>query len=242
MSLRCWAVLLAAVVLAACSQPYDKPLPSDLAKWESEMGPVLEKMPQADRDALAQYMLRHTLGSALGRAFGVKEASDPIPPGTTVRQALAEERAFEAARAQKEAEAKALQERVAAERAAMRQKMDAAVTVALVSRKVESDSYGIREGIKVTLAFENKSGKDIAGIKGDAVFTDVFGDRLSQNGVSFDGTIAAGKAVAWTGTIDQWATGFRKLRQADPSKTKFEFQTEQIVFTDGSKLAQPKLE
>lgn len=232
-------LVLIAALAAACSNPHDKVLPTDPSKWAVEMNHVVEKLPLDERAALTRYAVRHTIGASLGSIFNMKDAPAPIAPGTTVAMALKEQKDFEDAQAKKVADAAALKARIAKAREEAIKLMEDAVAVAFIERKNVSDSFGIRQGITVTLAFENRSAKDIAGIKGRVVFQDVFGDQLSDVGLSFDKTIAAGKTTTWSGTIEQFSTGFHKLRDADPAKTKFHFNMEQIIFSDGSKLVAP---
>jgi hypothetical protein len=218
-----------AAALVGCTDPHDKVVTTDPA----QMQPIMEKLPVADKDALGKYMMRHMMGSTFG-------TETPIPPGTTVKQAIAEQHQLEQAEQQKQDEQVALKNKVMRQRAALQKQLDDVLTVAFVEKKEVSDKYGIRHVLQITLAYANKGTKDIAGVKGAARFVDLFGATISQSGVSYDKTVPAGQTATWTGELDQFADGFAKLRDVDPAKIKFQFEPMQIVFVDGTKLVMPE--
>ena len=234
-------ILLAAVgVLAACSKPTDTVIPADMAAWDKDLSPVVQKLSEEDRKLLAAYLVR----AKLGEVFGGKG----VPPATTVGAAIADQRQFLARKAQEEAEAKALAEKVQKERAAAMDQMRQAITVALVSKSIEIERGGsgmeLDRHLVVKFAYKNNSGKDVAGVKGTVVVKDLFGDKLSAFGISNDDSIKAGQTAIWTGQRSiKYAIGSankdEKLAGLGTDKFTVEWDPETIVFADGTKLVAP---
>ncbi len=79
------------IALAACSNPRDTPFPKEISKMDS-IKPALEKLTPEERELVADYVMRHTVGAAFGSAFGVK--ADPIPDEMTIGKAIEEQRSF----------------------------------------------------------------------------------------------------------------------------------------------------
>ena len=100
------------VVLAACSNPRDTPLPRDMSKMES-IKPAIEKLTPEERELVAGYIMRHTVGAAFGSAFGVK--ADPIPDGMTIGKAIDEQRGLMEKKKAEETAKKTAKEKVEAE-------------------------------------------------------------------------------------------------------------------------------
>jgi hypothetical protein len=203
--------------------------------------PALEKLTPEERDLAAGYIARHTIGTAL------TGNSPNIPAGETLGQAIEEQRKFLA-------EQKAEEQRQAALKAALQAKRDAAtkamrdaVTVTLVSKKINPE-YGysgilMDTNLDITFGYKNNTTKDIAGVKGLISIRDLFGDKISDFLVSNDDTIPAGKSITWSGSRSvQYASGDnkdRKLAELDDSKYKVVWEPRMIVFSDGTKLTLP---
>jgi hypothetical protein len=227
---KMYAILIVVLFLAACSDPHNTRLPTDISKWDETIKPSQEKLTSDERTALADYYLRHTIEPSKGRPFGVK--AEPIPEGMTIGKAIEEQRNILAKQQAKEA----LKEKMIKEREQVQKQIDSVLTVVLLDKKRAVDPHGINRGLNITLGFENNDSKDIAGIKGTGLFADMFGDTISENSLAYDKTITAGKSATWTGNINQFSTGYSKLKDAKPDKIKFKFIPERIVFTDGTKL------
>src|ERR1700694_5622495 len=157
-------VVLSAVLLIGCSGPKDTPVPRDLEKMDS-IKPAMEKLSPEERELVAGYVMRHTIGAKLGGLFGGKEGPG-IPEGMTIGKAIEDQRTFKAEAAAEEAKQKALKEKLRAEREVALKPMLEAVTVTLVSKKVaiERGYSGIvmDEKLEVTFGYKNNTAKDIA--------------------------------------------------------------------------------
>jgi len=223
------------IALGGCSDPHNTVIPKDLSKWESVMKQPLEKLNATEKDQLAKYYMRHALGSVFGNQ---KE----MPEGTTIKQALAEQQEVDLQEKKKEAEAAALKQKLDKERLQLKKQFNDAITVAFLSKKYKEGEYSFMNSLNISIGFENKSSKDITGIKGVAVFTDIFGEKISTNLIEYDKTIPAGKTVTFNGDVNKMADGFYKLKDTDFEKIKFNFDPEQVIFADGTKLSVAKTE
>jgi len=106
--MKYYFVLIFVIALGACSKPTDTVVPTSIDKMES-IKPQIEKLTSEEKGLFSQYLVRHTLGNAMGGMFGVK--TDPIPEGITIGKAIDEERNY---LKKKESELKALQEQLRA--------------------------------------------------------------------------------------------------------------------------------
>lgn len=103
-----------AATFVACNNPRSTVIPSDLSKI-SEIQPTLDKLDSADRRRVAAYEMRAHMGALFGNS--------PPAASVTIGQAIDDQAKFEAAAADREAEAKQLAAKAAAERAAKLQGM-----------------------------------------------------------------------------------------------------------------------
>jgi hypothetical protein len=237
-------------LLVGCSNPHDTPLPKDLAGMES-IKPAIEKLPAAERELVAGYIVRHTLGASLGAAFGVK--TDPIPDGMTIGRAITEQREFveklqaeEAARKSQEAVKKAARDKARAERAALAVQMKALIGVRLTHLSLHKATFrdgDVKSRINLVFEFENKGTKDITGIKGIATFKDTFGDTVATVPFKVETQIAAGKMTSTRLGKDynQFNDADRKLADLEASKVVFDLDPEVVLFADGSKFEAPNI-
>lgn len=223
-----WIVCVS-LVLCGCGDPRDKVLPKQLGDLQ-QMQSVLDKLTPAEREELGKYYMRHTVGAAFGGA--------KMQEGVTIRQALAEQNSWEAEKTKKEAEAAALKAKLAQQQAELKKQVEDAVLVAYVGKKDDANA-AFMDSMTLTFGIQNKGSKDIAGVKGTAVFVNVFGDRLADVGFSYDKTVPAGGTATVTYRMISMHDGYYRLRDADASKIKFDFVPSQIVFGDGSKLTMP---
>lgn len=244
--MRILIILLSSILLAACSGPKDTPLPRDLDKMDT-IKPAMEKLTPEERELAAGYIMRHTIGAKLGGLFGGKEGPG-IPDGMTIGKAIEEQRKFKADAAIEEAKQQALKAKLQAEREAAQKQMREAVTVTLVSKKLDTESgySGIitDENLQIVFGYKNNTDKDVAGVKGYVSVKDLFGEEISGFLISNDNTIPAGQSATWTGSRSvRFALGDnkdRKLAELGEDKYKVVWEPEMIVFKDGTKITAPK--
>jgi hypothetical protein len=237
--------VLFSVFLTACSGPKDTPLPRDIDKMDA-IKPEMEKLATEERELVVGYIMRHTIGAELGGLFGGKKGPG-IPEGMTIGKAIEEQRKFKADAAIEQAKQQALKAKLQAEREAAQKHMREAVTVTLMTKKLDVEyGYGggiIDENIKVVFGYRNTTNKDVAGVKGYVSVKDLFGDEISRFQISNDENIPAGQFVTWTGSRSvRFSFGNnkdRKLADLGGDKFKVEWVPEMIVFKDGTKLVAP---
>ena len=228
----------ACLILGACSRSKDTVIPSDPSKW-SEMSEKLKDLTPEERQELAAYLMRNTLGGLF------THGTVGITPGTTVGQAIEQQKDFEVKEKQEEAQAEALKARAQAERNAMIEKLNHLVTFAVVSKQyVPSNIYQERFSDRVDFVFavKNNTDKDIAGVKGAVEFRDMFGSTIENMQISLDRKVAANTEQSIDGygkDINQFENSDQQLANTDLGKMKVKFVPEMIVFADGSSEKAP---
>jgi hypothetical protein len=246
MRLNIIVTLICSVLITACGDPKNTPLPRDLEKMDSVKS-SMEKLSPEERELLGQYLVRHTIAAKMGAVFGGKEGPG-IPEGMTLGKAIEEQRKLKADAAAEEAKQQALKAKLQADREAALKPMREAVTVTLVSKDLASErGYSgmvMDEKLNVTFGYKNNSTKDIAGVKGHVSVKDLFGDEISGFQISNDQTIKAGETATWTGSRSvRFAFGTnkdRKLAELSDDKFKVIWEPQIIVFADGTQLTMPK--
>jgi hypothetical protein len=225
-----------------CSDPYAQKIPSDVKKLEDNeaLRDSLNQLSDEERELVAKYMLRNTMANALG----------VVTANVTVKEALEKQRGFEAEQAKKRAkqekeekEAAELAERLKKESAKIEDKMKSALTVALLELKFVESNWrkGIRNGFHAQIGFENKTDRNIKGVKGSILFADIFGDVIVSIGISFDEGIPAYKMITWNASFDynQFKDEHKKLRNTPFDKLKIAWRPKILLFEDGSSLKLP---
>lgn len=148
---------IAAIALfAACSKPTDAVFPSDVLTWDKELAPVLQKLPQADRELVTAYLMRAKLGEVFAGGKGG-------PIGTTVGQAIEDQKKFATELAAREQQEAALKKKLEAERAALVEQINMAVTVTLVAKaelQKNFDAGRYSEYQQFTIGVQNNGDKD----------------------------------------------------------------------------------
>jgi hypothetical protein len=140
-----------------------------------------------------------------------------------------------------------LKAKLAQERAVALKTMRDAVTVTLVSKRldVEQGLSGmvLDEKLVVVFGYQNNGTKDVAAVRGRIITRDLLGDEISTFLVSNDTTIAAGKSATWTGSrsvrFSMGQNKDRKLADLPDDKYTIEWEPQIIVFADGTKLVAP---
>ena len=233
---RDWVLRLALVLLVGCSNPYKEPLPADVKGMEEKSFQAsIAKLPEEERKLLAAYVIRVTVAEG----FGAK-----VERAKTVGEAITAQRTWILEQEKREAEAKALAAKVEAERAAAEKKMNEALVVAVTSKKfVASDIYAQRyeDRIHLRIAFDNKSGKELKGVKGAVEFRDLFGDEVSTIRIAVDDPIAAGQTYVWEGSkrSNKFNHEDTKLANTPLEKLKVRWIGHTYLFADGSDLRAP---
>jgi hypothetical protein len=208
-----------------------------MSVWDKELAPQLQKLPEQDRAMVAKYLMR----AKLGEVFGGKG----VPIGTTVGQAIEEQKKFETAEAVARAEEEALRKKLEEERATAIARLNRAVTVTLLQKRELGPDYDARrysETQVIKVGVKNESDKPIIGVAGALRFVDVFDKEVGGVTFSISERIEPGKSVVWGGErrYNQYIDEHRAVWNLEEGKYTTRFVPETIVFADGSKLAAPR--
>ncbi len=219
-----------------CSNPKSEIIPVD-SNQMSKIVPAVQKLSEEEKGLFTGYITRKTVAGSFG--------GEGLKAGTTIGQAIEDQKKFVAEQERKAEEERQLKEKIERDRAAKQKDFDNALTVAFVGKSnIPRDIYNgqYEAQVKILLGFKNKSSKDIAGIKGRCRFLDMFGDEIRTVNLSYDDGVLAGKTKEWAGYVDinQFSKEDLKFAGAEQSKMKLVFEPEAIVFKDGTKLEMPE--
>jgi hypothetical protein len=205
-----------------------------VSKLTDDQKQSLEKKLTAEESGLLMgYMLRQTMSSAFG--------GSGIPQDITIRQAIEAQRAFAAKEKEDEIKADTLKAKIEAERKAKQEEFAKVLSEAVVAKKNTEGQFG-QKYVTFEMAFENKTDKDIQGVKGVVKVSDIFGDKIKNIGFSYDGGVKAGKTAVYKGSVDvnRFDDKDLKLYNTDLEKLKTSFETSVVIYKDGSKLDMPE--
>ena len=134
------------------------------------------------------------------------------------------------------AEQKALAEKVAKEDADKRQRLGAAVNVALFDIGFSGDEF--QKYFVYRMAFENKSGKEIKAIKGTLIITDLFDQKIKTLNIVFDKGVKIGEVFKtdYTTEYNQFIEEDQQLKSKTIKELKFLWTPDKIIFIDGSAI------
>ncbi len=227
-------IIFLIIMQFSCSDPYKMSVPTDINSLENDgsFKAAVEKLPKDEKELVGAYIVR----TGLGKVFG----GEGIAPGTTIRKAIDDQRAFMAQKEKEEAAAAALAARVKAETDKKIRNMNEAVTVAVTSFRFNDRDWnrGIATGyFSISVAFENKTNRAIAGAKGKFKINDIFGTQIGAYSLSYDNGIKPRSTAVWKGQSDynQFMERDRKLATTSFEKLKFEWEPEIYLFEDGEK-------
>lgn len=242
--------IAAALALTACNPVKETVIPTDMSTWDKELAPVVQKLNEEDKKLLVGYVTR----MKLGEAFGGKQAG--IPFGTTVGQAIDQQKTWLAENEKRMAEEKAERERKAAEAAALKKKLEAeraeaikrineAVTVTMLGKKelprdFQAGRYSPYQ--QVTIGIQNTSEKDVIGVAGTMEFIDVFDKVVADVNFKVSERIKPGATYRWIGGRDynQFLDHHRALWGLEEGKYKTRFVPAMVIYADGEKLTVPE--
>lgn len=244
------SLLFVAALLSACSKATDTVIPSDMSVWDKELAPVVNKLDEEEKRIFVDYVAR----KKLAEVFGKEKAT--IPFGTTVGQAIEEQRKWKADFEKAEAEAKAEAARKAAEEQALKAKLEeervavlkqinAAATVTLLSkrelpRNFDAGRYSAEQ--EFAIGVENRSTQTLVGISGALEFLDVFDKVVGSVKFRISESIKPGGTYKWIGSRDynQFLDEHRAVWNLEQGKYTTRFVPDTLVYLDGTKLTMPE--
>lgn len=220
-------MLIALIFLSGCSDPREYEIAKLTEEQKKELG---ENLTADEGQKLTGWMMRTAL------------SGQELPPGITVAQALAQQDEWAAEQKAQEVAQVELAKRVEAERKAKQEEFARLLSVALVSKENSLGEYGQR-WIDLAVAYENKSDKDIEGVKGVLRLNDIFGDKIMDVNWSYDGGIPAKGSIVERDSgieINQFIDRHMKLWSTDFEKLKATYEVSTIIFEDGTKIDAPE--
>ncbi|MDA9813345.1 hypothetical protein N9C04_03700 [Planktomarina temperata] len=93
--------------------------------------------------------------------------------------------------------------------------------------------------IKINLTIRNKSNKKIALVDGSYEITDKLGQNIMRLGIDSDLNIGSNETYSQSGAYDagmQFSGDMKRLLTINPNLIEFNFDLDQILFDDGTKL------
>lgn len=231
--------IVAAIALAACSKPTETIIPSDTSKWDTELAPVVKKLPEEDQKLFVGYITRAKMSELFSKGGSV------IPLGTTVGTAIAEQKKWETEQLAKAEEERALKEKLQKEAAEARAAFDKSVTVVLVSLgRIPKDYQAGRflDKQEFVIGASNRSTETIVGVSGSLDFVDIFDKVIGGVNFSISEKIEPGATVKWIGSRDynEFIAEHRAVWNLEEGKYTTRFIPRTIVFADGRKLSVEK--
>lgn len=233
----CVFALAVSVALAGCSKPTEAIIPTDIGKWDTDLAPHVKNLSEEDKKLISAYLVRVKLGEAFGK--------EGMPLGTTIADGIAAQKKWIAEQEKKEAEERALKEKMEKEAAEARAAVDNAVTVALIKLGRRPKNYDVgrfSEQQEIAIAIQNKGQKEIKGVSGRLIFVDVFGKDLGAIGFDVTEKIQPGGTVKWEGVRDynQFIAEHKAIWNLRDGDYKTRFEPRAIVFSDGTVLSAEK--
>jgi hypothetical protein len=161
--------------------------------------------------------------------------------GKTVGTLISDQEAYDA-------DQKAQREKAATLAAQVKQRHDDSlralqhvITVALVDKSyhvadVMNGDY--QDLITFELAFRNNGSKAIRAVKGTLGFKNLLGDIIYSANFEHSIDVAPGQSISWDGTLDfnQYNDALVQLRDAQLRNIRLDWEPEQILFSDGTKM------
>lgn len=226
MKLFC-TLFLVVIALVGCSNPKDTLVPTDISKWE-QLKPIVEKLSEDDKKLFLGYTIRMKFSEVLG-GKGLEE-------GLTIGKAIEKQKIWVVEQEKKEMETKLLKQRILSEQIALKKQVDDLLIVTVLKTKLEKDSYFENQVFEI--GFQNKSLKDIRGIKGVVKFIDIFDKEVGAVSFGYDDGLKAGATGAWRGVrqYNQFIESHRAVANLEEGKYTTRFEPEMIIFSDGTKL------
>lgn len=229
------ALALAMVVsLAACNSVKSEALPA--TGDASKLAEIGKHLNDDDRKLLVGYLMRREMANAFGGRVLPDHAA-------TVGEAIDAQRKWASDLTESQRKAEELKAEVETKRKAVAEQISRTLTVAFLDAHYQPSSFesGRYEDQElINFAMQNTGAKPIKAVKGEAVFTDTFGDEYLRLNLRAEEVLPPGekKTVGYFWDINKFMDDGKKLMALDAEK-KFRFEPTQIVFADGTSIKAP---
>jgi len=236
---RLSATVLCIALLGACSDPRDYDATKLTEEQKKELG---QKLTADEGQKLMAWMMRQAFTGQQQPAIGVTVRNAIKDQEQWAAKVKAEEELAAVKRKEEEARAAELRKKVEAERRAAEEQFSKMLSVALTAKRNQQGEYG-KQFVYLHIAYENKTDKDIQGVKGVLHVNDLFGDKIVNVRWSYDRGVAANKRAVETGSgleLNRFMSEHQKLWNTDFDKIKSNFEVQTIIFKDGTRIDAPK--
>ncbi len=158
-------------------------------------------------------------------------------------EAIEAQRQYNAKKKQEEDQQKAKEAKAKVELEKLKQQLVQTITVTVTEKFMEAgnlENYDLSNYVITQIAVQNHSQKSIKAIKGYLTFKNSFGDTV-KNIMVYDENLdlKPNETMQMTNRESTLGSLDRKYQEAELAELQHSFEAEQIIFTDGSKLALP---
>jgi len=208
-------------LLISCTAPLDKKFNKETSF--EDLKSIKEEVDSSDYKLLS--------GSLLRLAFKGESIE-----GMTYSDILEDGKEWKAEQDRLEAEQKALAEKIKKEEEERTKRLNDVLTVALYKKGFSK--YNYQEYITYSIAFENKSDRDIRALKGVLTINDLFDTKIKGISLTIDDPIKAGTTYkdSYTTDYNQFKSEDSTLKSKDLDDLKIVWTPEKIIFSDGTTL------
>ena len=226
--------LLVTIIIASllsCNNPLSKVYTEE--GFMLDMVEIRESNGQETVDKITTYVMQQAMKSAFD------EDADNTLVGKTYEELLQQAIVLAEEMKAKEEEEKRLADEERLRIKNLQLKIAESVTFAVTKKGYYEGQYGYPKNITFSFSFKNKTNRDIAGIKGKLTFFDMFDEKITVINLSYDDGIRANKIAVYKAQIDynDFESDDKKLRDTELTKLKHLWEPEQLIFSDGEKLA-----
>ncbi|MDL5514823.1 hypothetical protein QSE00_23640 [Arenibacter sp. M-2] len=203
-------------IMTSCSGPLDKKYNEDTLKEDAKAIKEAGDLSDEDAEIMAGWIVRAKL-------------KDENLEGRTFDEILVEAKDYKK-------EQEKLVEKVKREEEDKRQRLASTLTVVLYDKGYEK--YDYEDYLTYSLAFENKTDKDIRAFKGSISLHDLFDTEIKTINLTIDDPISAGETFRGTYTTDynQFIDEDKRLKNKGMEDLKIVWNPEKIIFMDGTTL------
>ena len=223
--------ILITISIISCSTP--------LSKIYTEEGFMFDmvEIRESESEETVKNITTYIMQEAMRDALKDDDKKENNLVGKSYKELLVQADELAAKMKEKEEEEKRLKLEEERRRKEISLKISESITFALTKKGYSE--YNYQDYITYTFTFENKSNKDILGIKGSVTFYDIFDEKIKSLSLSYDDGIKSKKTVNYRATTDynQFMSEDKKLKDTELNKLKVVWEPEQLIFSDGEKIS-----
>jgi|TARA_B110001450_G_scaffold216549_1_gene210176 hypothetical protein len=223
--------ILITISIISCSNP--------LSKIYTEEGFMLDmvEIRESESEETVKNITTYIMQEAMRDALKDDDKKENNLVGKSYKELLVQADELAAKMKEKEEEEKRLKLEEERRRKEISLKISESITFALTKKGYSE--YNYQDYITYTFTFENKSNKDILGVKGSVTFYDIFDEKIKSLSLSYDDGIKSKKTVNYRATTDynQFMSEDKKLKDTELNKLKVVWEPEQLIFSDGEKIS-----